>query len=331
MLKTLYSKTFSVTKSVMLMFDTVNMRLARTEVAGVDFLSETPCYLDDGSLGEHSYPDGLVITGTLDNLNVSLSKYQVKVRDGSLCKWYLGDNYQTMGRKDTQKAFEKLSDTLHLPMDKATITRLDVAHNFIVRYPIDVYFNHLGVLKNAARLIEPYSLYYRKCGMRLAFYDKNREQKANREPIPDLYNGRNVLRYEQRYTQRVASQLNVFEVTGKDLYDEAFYMSVLSLWWDSYKNIQKINDVSLNFQAMKTKRDLYRMGVLSLIGLVGGQLALLDQIAEAQKKGELTAKQALDLRRAVQDACKEREGLSVPNDAIQELDKKVAEAVRFYR
>ena len=51
---------------------------------------------------------------------------------------------------------------------------------------------------------------------------KTREQKSNREPIPELYEGRNVLRYEQRYTNRIASQLKVNEVTGAMLYDEAF-------------------------------------------------------------------------------------------------------------
>lgn len=313
------------------MFDTVNMRLTRTEVAGVDFLSEIPCNLDGDSIAVHSFTDGDVITGSLGNLKVSLNAYQVRVKDGSLCKWYLGNNFQTMGRKDTQRAIEKLSDTLHLPMDKAVVTRLDIAQTFVVKYPVNVYFNHLGLLKNTTRLAEPNSVYYNKTGLRLAFYDKNREQKAKHEQIPELYNGRNVLRYEQRYTQRVARQLNVLEVTGAMLYDEAFYITLLNKWRDSYKDIQKINDVSLNFQAMKTKQNLYRMGVLSLIEQVGGQMAMMEQIAEAQKQGALTRKQAYDLKQAVQDACNIKDGLTMQNEAIVELDKKVNEAVRFYR
>ncbi len=53
-----------------------------------------------------------------------------------------------------------MSDTLHLPMDKATVTRLDVARNLIVQHLVDVYFNHLGALKYARRLVEPSGLYY---------------------------------------------------------------------------------------------------------------------------------------------------------------------------
>lgn len=312
------------------MFDTVNFRLTQAEVSGVDFLSETPCYLED--VAEHQFSNGLVaVTGKAGGLKISLNRFQIKVCDGSLCKYYLGDNYQTMGRSDTQRAIEMLSDTLHLPMGKAAVYRLDIAQNFICKYPPEVYINHLGMLKNATRLLNDGSVYYQRAGNVLCFYDKNREQKRKREAVPELYEGRNVLRYEQRYTKHIARQLNVSEVTGALLYDVAFYMGLLSRWRDTYRDIQKINDITLNFQAMKTKQELYKMGVLSLIERAGGQMEMIDQINEAQKRGELTNKQAYDLRQAVKDAGKVREGLTVPNDAIQELDKKVKEAVMYYR
>lgn len=279
------------------MYDTVNFRLLRSEAGGVDFLAETSCYLEN--VGEHNYNGELVITGSLKGLKISLNRYQMKIKDGSLCKWHLGNNFQTLGRGDTQRAIENLSDTLHIPMSKATVTRLDIAQNFITRHPPEVYLNHLGILKYATRLQEPNGVYYSQTGGRLCFYDKNREQKNNREPIPELYEGRNVLRYEQRYTNRIASQLKVCEVTGAKLYDEAFYIDILNRWKDTYKAIQKINDVSLNFQAMKSKQQLYKMGVLSLIEQAGGQLQMIEQINEAQKRGELSKKQAFDLRKAI--------------------------------
>ena len=311
------------------MYDTVNFRLLQSEVGGVDFLAETPCYLEN--VGEHNYNGEIVITGSLKGLKISLNRYLIKIKDGSLCKWHLGDNFQTLGRGDTQRAIENLSDTLHIPMSKATVTRLDVAQNFITQYSPEVYFNHLGILKHAIRLQEPHGVYYCLQGGRLCFYDKNREQKSNKKTIPELYVGRNVIRYEQRYTNRIASRLKVDKVTGAMLYDEAFYTILLDRWEETYKAIQKINDISLNFQVMKTKQQLYKMGVLSLIEQVGGQLQIIEQINEKQKRGELSKKQAFDLRQVINEACKIREGLIVPNEAILELDKKVSEAVRFYR
>lgn len=82
---------------------------------------------------------------------------------------------------------------------------------------------------------------------------------------------------------------------------------------------------------MKTKKDLQRMGVLALAEQWGGELGLIAQINEAQKRGTLTAKQAFDLRQGVKEACKVKDGLTVPSTAISELDKKIAEMIRFYR
>lgn len=312
------------------MYDSVNLRLLQSDVADVSFLEETATHLQD--VGEHQYGnDSIVLTGRLGGLKISLNEYQLKIKDGSLCKWFLGDNFQTMGRGDVQRAIEKLSDTLHLPVDKATVTRLDVAQNFICKHPPFVYLNHLGALRYATRLQEPSGLYYQQTGGRLCFYDKNKEQKSKREPIPPLYQNRNVLRYEQRYTQRLATQFNVVNVTGALLYDETFYIEVLKRWRDTYYNIKKINDVTLNFSQMKSKQQLYKMGVLSLVKQAGGELYFMEQIDEAQNSGELTRKQAYDLRQAVKEACKVESGLTVQNEAIKELDRKVADAVKFYR
>lgn len=311
------------------MYDTVNFKLTTDNVKGVDFLQETPCYLEDVAF--HDYSGETVITGSLNGLKVSANRYQVKVKDGSLCKWYLGDNFQALGRGDVERAIEKLSDTLHLPMSKAIITRLDVAQNIITKHPIGVYLNHLGTLRYAVRLQEPNGLYYSRQSQRLCFYDKNREQQARGEQIPTLYKGRNVLRYEQRYTKRLPSQFKKEAITGALLYDETFYMDVLDRWRATYKDIKKINDIILNFQAMTSKQQFYKMGVLSMIEKIGGEVEMYSQIADAQKRGDLTAKQAYDLRKAVKDACKTREGLTVQSEAINELDKKIMEAVRFYR
>lgn len=315
------------------MLDTVNFKLTQAEVEGVDFLNEITPYLNPEGVAFHDYNGQQVVTGKTGNLSVSISPYQVRVKDGSLCKWMLGDNYQVMGRADIKRAVERLSDTLHLPMDRAIITRLDVGLSIPVREPTANYFNHLGVLNYAQRLQQPHSLYYHRHRQaeRLCFYDKNREQRDNREEIPELYRDCNVLRYEQRYMARVPSLLGVAQVTGSMLYDEGFYISLLSRWRDAYRAIRKVNDITLNFQAMKTKRDLQTMGVLAMVERVGGEIEMIAHINEAQKRGDLTAKQAFDLRQAVKSACKVRDGLTAPTEAITELDKKIAEAICYYR
>lgn len=315
------------------MYDTVFFRLTKADANGVDFLEDLPRFL--GDVGVHDYRGVTFVSGSLNGLKVKANACHVDVRGGSLCKFLLGGNYSTMGRKDTQRAIEKLSDSLHLPMDKATVTRMDVAQNLIMKHPVAVYLNRLGVLRNAKRLEAPSGLYYRlnkkDC---LCLYDKNEEQKSKNGAISDLYTGRNVSRYERRFIQRIAAKFKAVEVTGAMLYDEAFYIQVLNAWKADYQAIQKINDIdtTLNFQMMKTVSQFHRAGVLSLIEKAGGQTQMLNRIKEAQQRGELTKKQALDFRKVVNEACQVKEdGLTAQNEAIKELDRKVADAVKFYR
>ncbi len=314
------------------MYDTINFKITNNDVGNDNFLHDISRYLgDDHTTAYHNFNGEEIITGSIDNLKISISRYQVKIKNGSLCKWYLGDNFKTMGRQDTQRAIEHLSDILHLPIDKATITRLDIAQNFIVKHPIEVYLNHLGELRHSKRLQEPSGIYYYKSKERLCFYDKNREQKNKGGLIPELYKDRNVLRYEQRYLSGLNARLGVSEVTGALLYDERFYMGLINRWWNTYKDISKINDITINLQAMTSKKELYTMGVLSLVERAGGEAEILEQIKERQQLGHLTSKQAYDLRQVIKEACQTNKSLTAENEAIKELDKKIKEAVKFYR
>lgn len=81
---------------------------------------------------------------------------------------------------------------------------------------------------------------------------------------------------------------------------------------------------------VKTKKDFYKLGTLSLIERAGGANEMLAQIAEARKAGQIDSKQAFDLRAAVKEACKVDGEIVRESDAVKELDAKMAEAARLY-
>jgi hypothetical protein len=193
----------------------------------------------------------------------------------------------------------------------------------------------LGELKHSKRAPilngnDKEGLYYYLNNGTIVFYDKVKEQKAKGNPIPELYQNRNTLRYEKRFNKRLPAVFNVERVTAAMLYSEGFYMDVINRWANDYKAINKVNDISLNLNAMRTKKDLYTMGVLSLVQQFG-ELEMYTQIKEGQKTGTLSKKQAFDLKQAITEACKTKTDLTAPNEVILELDKKVKAAVRFYR
>lgn len=307
------------------MYDTLGLRLYVERGARVlDTL--TPILTD---VSEHIFNGGdLWISGNLGNLKITANSYQVRVKEGSLCKWYLGDNLQVLGKSDTGRAIEALSDVLHLPMAEADVLRLDVAANVILKHPVSCYLEHLGQCRYYKRLQEPDGIYYTQGAQRLCLYDKIAEVRKQGEDVPELYQGRNVLRYESRYLKRVPARLGRLELKASTLYADDFHREIVRRWHNQYTAICKENEILVNLGMVNSKRDFYRLGTLALVEMAGGESELLEQIAAAQKKG-LTPKQAYDLRRAVRDACRADGSVTMQAGECRELDTKIADVAKI--
>ncbi len=310
------------------MFDNVDLKLNCEEAPGVDLLHEIPARLT--RLSETTFADGTVsISGYLDSIKVRVTGQAVKIQDSSLCKWFLGDNFKGLSRGDTRRAVEKLSDLLLLPMDRAAVTRIDVAQNLIMRHDKELYFDHLGSLQYFNRYQQNNGLYYSNGNNTLVFYEKVHEQQVKGQPIPEMYRGRQVLRYEQRYKRRLLQTFNLPELRASLLYEPGFYCDLVNRWRSEYEKIKKINDIQINYSMIKTKKDQANQAILWYVQQRGGELAVINEIKEAYKRGELSKKQSHDLRQQVEEACKCKSFTS-SSDVILELDKKVKEAARFY-
>jgi len=310
------------------MFDNVDLRLSFEEVPGVDLLHNVPARLTRQS--KTAYEDGtVVITGYLDSIKVRVTSQAVKIQDSSLCKWYLGDNFQGLSRGDTKRAIQRLSDELSLPMDRAAVTRVDVAQNFIMRHDKAVYFDHLGSLQYFNRLQQNNGLYYSNGNNTLVFYEKVHEQTIKGQPIPEMYKQRTCLRYEQRYKHRLLQTFNLPELRAAKLYEPGFYCDLVNRWQGEYQRIKKINDIQINYSMVNSKKKLANQALLFYVNQRGGELAVINEIKEAYKRGELKKYQAHDLKQQVEEACK-CEQFTSSSDVIMELNKKVKEAARFY-
>lgn len=310
------------------------MTLTSEQAGNIDLLAEVPCKLVNVNSGSQmNYKTKKVVHyayGYIENLKVRVTEYRINIHDSSLCKWFFGENFQTLTRGDTKRAIEKLSDLLRLPMQKARLTRIDLAQNIIVRYETPVYYNHLGILQFYKRLEQDRGLYYNNPKRILAFYDKVADYKHKRLPVPEMYQNRNVLRYEMRFTKQLLRQFNLPQLNAELLYNEQFYIDIIERWHTEYKNISKIRNSNLiDYTMIKTKRQLEKQALLLLINEQGGELEFYKKIAEAQAKGELTKKQAFDFRNLIKEAGKS-DLLTCESDVITELDKKINEAVKYY-
>lgn len=313
------------------MYDNIDLVLSKDKVGNISLLDYVPQFLERTS--EHYFNDGkdCSITGYNKDLKIIVTEKSVKIKNSSICKWYLKDNIKTMFRGDVQRAIESLSDILHLPMTESDVTRLDLATNFLVEYDSSLYYDGLGTLNHFNRSPQGSGLYYYGANGTLLFYDKLKEAKKKGVIIPSLYDGKNLLRYERRFKERVCKQFNRAELKASTLYDNQFYTEIIDRWVKDYQSINKIKNVKkLDYTMVKTKTDLYSQALLFYIEGRGGLLNVLDEVKQAQKAGALTKKQAQDLRDKYKEVSNQKLFVD-DNKLIQELDSKIKQVQRHYR
>ncbi len=71
------------------MYDNVDLILTKDYMPNTNFLKEIPAYIEN--VNEHNFSNGMTsISGYLGNLKVYINNMSVKIKDSSICKYYLG-------------------------------------------------------------------------------------------------------------------------------------------------------------------------------------------------------------------------------------------------
>lgn len=310
------------------MFDSINLWLSLDKVRGFDTSVVLQCLT---RYTEHQTNDGQVyFSGYLgNNYKVSLSGQGISLK-GSLAKYFLPDNFHTLTRSDTARAFEKMADELHLPIDKATVSRFDFAQNFLMNYEPEAYYPYLGECLYYQRLTQAKSLYYSNGMRQKVFYNKIAEGRAKKMKLPDIWSGQNVLRYEMRFTSRLPKQFNLTELTAATLANEKFYMGLFDRWLAEYEAINKIQTINFNLSAMNSPKDFWKQINLMAIQAIGQEKVM-------QEIETLRARKAFDkpeyysrLKKEIRELCKTPD-LTTSSELVAELDKKIKAAKMYYR
>lgn len=308
------------------MFDTINFRLHASESKGVNLKEQIPPLLSSVSVHRYAANDfSLWLTGDLNGLRVSTNGAVLKVGGGSLARWWHGNNIATLDKADTRLAVEALSDTLGVPMDKADLTRVDIAATIETNKPATAYLGAFGAYKRAKRMEYPTGLEYTSRDVTLCLYDKAAQMSGNREHIPQEYAGKNLLRYELRLQRRLSRLLKT-GTTAETLWQDATYKALLELWAGEYMNIERIHAPIIDFAHITTPTDLERLGIAVLVDRYGGEKAVIRQIEAARGKA-LTRLQASRLRTKIKDSCRCESESGESGERLIELDSKIRAAV----
>jgi len=294
-----------------------NLQYSRT----LDKLSRvTEHYRDDGQSS---------ISGSLSNCRVSISERGVSCF-GSLAKYYLKDNFQTMTSLDTELAIEKMSDELHLPMKQAKVTRIDFAQNFLMKYEPKLYYQYLGDLKYYNRLPVENSLYYKNGLRHINFYDKVIEAKEKKIDIPEVWHGQNVLRYEIRFKKRLKEDFKQNEITASTLSETSFYSKVFNKWLTYFESIKKLKEINFNYSHTNSPKDFWKQIKLNYIGIIG-QNKMMQEIENMRLRNTFANPEYYSkIKNQINQLCSEPK-LTENSELMTELSKKIRISDRFYR
>lgn len=300
------------------------LKLHNREVGHVDMTKLVLPNLHNVS--KHEYDDTTHFMGNIENMRVKVSKESVEVSN-SLSRLLYGHTLENVGLIDNKRALEKLSDILRLPMGKANLKKLHFAYNIILEHNANAYLDHFGNMPRYSRFRHKNGIYYTQTNGK-EFLAYNKIAKAKRQIPADVeahYYGKGLLRLEDRYQCNLPKLLRMTAVTGSHLHNPDFFLTIVSNWHDHYKKISKNREVNLDMSAIKTKKQYQCIAVLEFVASRGGVVAEFENIQRRQQMGELSNKQAHDMR-ALIIKCSQLEKQTSENTLIMELDGKIDEA-----
>lgn len=309
------------------MFDTININLKSVDTQQLNFVKTVTRDLNvDTTTSRY----GTTYISHIDNLTIRTTTQGVSIGNGSLCKFLYGNNVVNFTRTDTRLAFEKLSDTLHISLNNATVSRMDVAYNFEVTYPPESYFYHLGNLPCYKRLEQIFckgveGLYYSSVSdkKQLVFYDKIKETTNRKDSIPEEYRNKNLLRYELRLKNHIKQIFKVNKVTVPMLYDVQFYNRIVDYWKSEYRKIVKQNEYEIDITDCKGIRDLNKIGILLLVEQQGGMNEFFKKLDQQYNTGRLDKRQRSEIKRQIKELMQNNSIGVVRSPLIEELNTLV--------
>lgn len=266
--------------------------------------------------------------GNFQNLLCKINQYGITLY-GSLPKYFYGDNLQVLTRSDTQKAIQKLSDEIGLPLNESNIYRIDIGNNFAMKEPINAYLCCLGDSSRLEKKPYKHGLQYSNKSKTLSFYDKISDMKRHKESVPELFRTQNILRYEIHLTKGIKKQFGLKELKASKLYQENLYIRLLDKWKNEYFSIERINKPRFTSEVFEMIEVKFLINELALVGLKQiGEDTIMELIEDSYKSGKIEYMQAHRLKDKIKQLRNLPE-LTEPSETIQELDSKVNEAVQF--
>ena len=303
------------------MIDKINLSLPRCRD-----MPDISGYLDNGNESSNVKTGEVSVFGNVENIKVMqyFGGYSIQ---GSLPKFLYGNNVCQLTRKEVGQAIEKLSDRLHLPLNDARVTSIEVGANICLTKQHTAYTRLLGDMPRMQRVSMADSLYYQGSGKvhprQYYFYDKVAEVRKSGGTMPQGLEAANMMRYEMRLNGRLPFQLSIPEFKGSTLQDRKVYQELINRWLNGYLSINKL--VNMEDEHLKKGMSVKEAQEVFIAQQIAkGGSSMIDEFIAKLKQNECFDNR-LYYNRVKSNLQKlaSKTKLSVDNGVIEELTAKV--------
>ena len=303
------------------MIDKINLSLPRCRD-----MPDISGYLDNGNESSNVKTGEVSVFGNVENIKVMqyFGGYSIQ---GSLPKFLYGNNVCQLTRKEVWQAIEKLCDRLHLPLNDARVTSIEVGANICLTKQHTAYTRLLGDMPRMQRVSMADSLYYQGSGKvhprQYYFYDKVAEVRKSGGTMPQGLEAANMMRYEMRLNGRLPFQLSIPEFKGSTLQDREVYQELINRWLNGYLSINKL--VNMEDEHLKKGMSVKEAQEVFIAQQIAkGGSSMIDEFIAKLKQNECFDNR-LYYNRVKSNLQKlaSKTKLSVDNGDIEELTAKV--------
>lgn len=273
-------------------------------------------------------------SGNIKNFAIRITNNSLII-NGSICKFYHGNNRKTLSYNDFVQAVLELEELFRLDLNKATVRRVDVAENLMMKNKPESYYSLFmkgGFLK---RREDDNGLYYRSGNRAICIYDKLVQEKQNKNAIEVELKGKNVLRYEFRMinNREISKRLGIRNARLVDVINN--YGLLIWYWCKSFDLIPKDIKIEIpskpNFSTVtEFKNYLAGNGLKHL----GGYGRVINMIHEAKSRGVFNyPAQSSNLKTMVKELVSKLSENKAPEMLIElenQLKRSMAGTIRDY-
>ncbi|MGN7756434.1 phage/plasmid replication domain-containing protein [Chryseobacterium sp. 22532] len=247
--------------------------------------------------------------------------------EGSLAKYFNGNNIEPFSWLDVKSAIKKLSFEIDLPLEEGILRRVDIGMNFSVNKDVVEYFPEMFHLHCYQRIHKhKTTLRFENNSHRFnfCFYDKKRlvlKSKRNYDDFELISEYQNLMRIELQIEEGLQLFLKRTEpVKVSELFSRDFCKLLLKKWLRLYRRIQK-RGVKLFPTGTKGREDFDLLMRREFIETYGWEY-LEYRLEQLVKQGSFTRGQKCEKKKQFTRAMLDKRPF-IYQEHVNELNRKV--------